>query len=459
MIPTAEKPVVMNNCLSKIKKSGKYFEAYENACDELGKDLSEKEMLSSRLYLMCFAPAIITFVKYVLTDSDKRGIKRLYFLSRDGYQMYLAATRIKELLGLETEIRYLNVSRFSMRVPGYKLDIESAVESLCTGGIDVTPERIIRRSGITAQECEAVLKETGLYEDRNRILNYREILGIREIVKKSSILRESMLRLSEEAYGPATSYLTQEGLLEGKAALVDSGWIGTQQEAILKLLKSIDKDADLYGYYFGMYEYPEDIRHNKDKRDKYNAFYFSPEKGLLRKVRFSNSLFEAVITSDEGMTVGYEKENGRVVPVRKENKLPSDTVKGNINALKCLLAKLDADALSDLPDIKGTLGMFMSHPGETELSCYGDIPFSDDILDSNIKKIAADLTTEEIRDQRFFNKLKIIKGKTKREIKESGWLEGSAVKCSLADERFDANRELIHIRFYKCLIYLRKTVK
>lgn len=470
--------------ISRIKRSGAYYKAFEKACKKLGKDqgndlrenLSEKELLSTKLYLMCFAPVIISFVKYVLTDAESKGIKRLYFLSRDGYQMYLAAQKVKEIYGSDIELKYLNVSRFSMRVPGYKLDIDSAVESLCTGGIDVTAKRVVRRSGISDEECETVLKETGLYENRDRILNYREIIALKDLLKGSTTLKESMLRLSDEAYGPATSYLAQEGLLEGKSALVDSGWVGTQQEAILRLLKSINKDADLCGYYFGMYEYPEDVRRDKDARDKYKTFYFSPKKGLRRKVRFSNSLFEAVVTSDEGMTVGYKEENESYVPVKKEQVEDTGLLNGdkaqakedatnteiveiNLRALKYLLEELEPDALTNLPDIKDTLGVFMSHPTEIELACYGDIEFSDDILDGNMKKIAADLTAQEIWDQRFFNKLKIIKGKIKREIKESGWLEGSAVKRSLADESFNAKEELIHIRFYKCLIYLRKTVK
>ena len=43
------------------------------------------------VYDTVFAPALVCFISWVLEEARLRGIKRLYFLARDGYQMYLTA--------------------------------------------------------------------------------------------------------------------------------------------------------------------------------------------------------------------------------------------------------------------------------------------------------------------------------------------------------------------------------
>ena len=106
-------------------------------------------------------------------------------------------------------------------------------------------------------------------------------------------------------------YLEQEGLLdETPMALADSGWTGSMQKEINQALKILGKSGQLSGYYWGLYELPEGI-----KRENYHCYYFSPEKGLRKKVHFSNSLFESIFSAPHGMTTGYEKKNGRWEPV------------------------------------------------------------------------------------------------------------------------------------------------
>ena len=50
---------------------------------------SEKE-----IYERVLAPTLYEFVVWVLQEALQSGKKRLYFLARDGYQMYLAAQQL-----------------------------------------------------------------------------------------------------------------------------------------------------------------------------------------------------------------------------------------------------------------------------------------------------------------------------------------------------------------------------
>ena len=69
---------------------------------------SEKE-----IYKCVLAPTLYEFVLWVLQEALQSGTKRLYFLARDGYQMYLAARQLCKQYDLDIECRYLKVSRYT----------------------------------------------------------------------------------------------------------------------------------------------------------------------------------------------------------------------------------------------------------------------------------------------------------------------------------------------------------
>ena len=104
-------------------------------------------------------------------DSAKRK-KRLYFLARDGYQMYLAAQQLCKQYDLDIECRYLKVSRYAVRVPEYHLLGERCLERICVGGIDVTFEKIMQRAALTDKEAEEIAALAGYTENYRKVINY-----------------------------------------------------------------------------------------------------------------------------------------------------------------------------------------------------------------------------------------------------------------------------------------------
>lgn len=403
---------------------------------------------------LVFMPVLIEFVSWVLAEAVRSGKKRLYFLARDGYQMYLVAQKLCILENLSIECRYLNVSRFSMRVPEYHLLKENCVDHICVAGIDVTVGRILKRAGLEEFMAQIFLPE---YEPE-RILNYNQVMEIKEKLRHNQMFLEQVYKISQEAYGSAMGYLRQEGLMDDiKYALVDSGWVGTLQRTIARL---VDK-PDLEGYYFGLYETPKDVAH-----DRYHGYYFSARNGIKRKVNFSNCLFEAIFTSPEGMTVGYENKEGPYLPVTDFAKNPNavQIAVNCINLENYMEAYMHLHRASDEIDktnhkesvsfVEKLLNTAMGNPTDWEVQCYGDLLFSDDVLEGNLKKVAAELTTEEIRTQRFVNKALIMLGIKKEEIHESAWIEGSIRRNGV-----QVRKSLFHAKLYKYFVYLRKLMK
>lgn len=436
---------------------------------------SEKE-----IYECVLAPTLYEFVLWVLQEALQSGKKRLYFLARDGYQMYLAARQLCKKYDLDIECRYLKVSRYAVRVPEYHLLGERCLERICVGGIDVTFEKIMQRAALTDKEAEEIAALAGYTENYRKVINYHEVMQLKDRLKKIPLLFHYIDSHSKEAYGTAIGYLTQEGLLEPVPyALVDSGWIGTIQQSIEHLLRQKQPDRKLEGYYFGLYEIPEG-----EGRENYHSFYFTPWGEIKRKVHFSNSLFEAVFSAPEGMTLSYrtegEKDKIIYIPVTdsREN-LNRERISRYICWLEEFLkhqgmqvktgsdsstsGKLTEQNWKNLPEpdrklVEQLLSQFMGNPTQFEAEAYGSLLFSDDVREDNNQKVSADFSEQEIKNHHLLNRLLIMTGVRKKVLHESAWIEGSIATCGTLNERGRV-RNRWHAVFYKYVIYLRKWLK
>lgn len=436
---------------------------------------SEKE-----IYERVLAPTLYEFVLWVLQEALQSEKKRLYFLARDGYQMYLAARKLCKQYDLDIECRYLKVSRYAVRVPEYHLLGERCLERICVGGIDVTFEKIMQRAALTDKEAQEIAALAGYTENYRKVINYHEVMQLKDRLKKIPLLFHYIDSHSKEAYGTAIGYLTQEGLLEPVSyALVDSGWIGTIQQSIEHLLCQKQPDRKLEGYYFGLYEIPE-----VERRENYHSFYFTPWGEIKRKVHFSNSLFEAVFSAPEGMTLSYrtegEKDKIIYVPVTdsREN-LNRERISRYICWLEEFLkhqgmqvktgsdsstsGKLTEQNWKNLPEpdrklVEQLLSQFMGNPTQFEAEAYGSLLFSDDVREDNNQKVSADFSEQEIKNHHLLNRLLIMTGVRKKVLHESAWIEGSIATCGTLNERGRV-RNRWHAVFYKYVIYLRKWLK
>lgn len=414
----------------------------------------------ARLYLHTFAPVIVKFAGWVLDEAEKTGKKRLYFLSRDGYQPYLAACRLAERRRLKIECRYLHVSRYCLRVPAYHLDMGSGLKQICAGGIDVTPEKLLKRGALTDAECMEVAERLGLQKCYRHILSRRQLRQLKQVLEKETVFLRYVEQHSGESYAAAMGYLAQEGLLSDiPYAIVDSGWVGTLQQTMELLVQSKRPQLHVEGYYFGLYEIPAGTR-----RDAYHTYYFAPCSGLQRKVHFSNSFFEAVCSADEGMTLGYLQKDGSFLPRQEAAGLNREHMQWSQKTLELFLhhyeEKQEKNAEKRMTEKLFTA--LMSCPSKLEADSFGDIRFSDDVREDGGSRLAAELTEEEIKNQHILRKLCIVAGLKKAVIHESAWMEGSIVKNGIRkgkDGRRYIKKELFHIRLQKYLIYARKQIK
>lgn len=413
--------------------------------------------IDEKVYAVGFLPILTEYIKWVLINASRAGKKRLYFLARDGYQMYILAKTLSDKWNLGIECRYLNVSRYAIRVPEYHLLGDRCLEYICSGGIDVTFEKVMKRAALTDEEAMSIAGLCNREVTYKNILNYSQVMELKTELSKIPEFMEYVTAHSKDVYDNTVGYLEQEGLMdEIPYSLVDSGWVGTLQKSIEHLVKSVNPMVEITGYYFGMYEYPKDI-----DKEKYNAFYFSPEKGMKNKVYFSNCLFEAVFTSPEGMTVGYTQAKEGYIPLYDLTRNPNqETIDRYVSLLYNFLDSYTEGFPSDycykksLRMVKSIAYKMMGSPEYEESEAFGGLLFCDDLLEKSLQMVAAKLEYADIRNLRAIPRIMIIKGLKSGVIRDSAWIEGTIVRNAR-----HVGFNLWHAHMYKYLVYLRKRLR
>jgi len=418
----------------------------------------DNDDVMARVSNYVLAPGLCGFILWTLNEAVKSGKKRLYFLARDGYLMYQSAKVFCEKLKLPIECRYLSCSRYSIRIPIFHLNPEEALEFVCRSGIDVNMKKILNRAGLTGDEQAVVMDGLNLNLSMSEIIPYASLSGIREVLKENQQFMEYMYSHSKEAMPNLMGYLRQEGMFDKvDNAIVDSGWVGSMQKTLNQLLAYMGSTRRMEGYYWGLYELPADA-----VRGEYHCYYFGPEGNLKEKVYFSNCLFEVIFSAPHGMTLKYEQVGEWYIPVYGDIDQGRQeflrVTEGYLNQYTELLA-CGIHGLGDInyqdvrETIKKLIRSFMGRPEKVEAEAYGCCLFSDDVLENEMQPVAAAMDGNELKDNHILNKVLVMFGLKKVNIKESAWYEGSAVRNGQA-----VGWHLWQYALYKYLLYMRKMI-
>ncbi len=369
---------------------------------------------------------------------------------------YQIAKKIIQQEKLPIECKYLEGSRYAWRMAEFLLPDSDPIAKICIGGIHVTLRKILKRGGLSDEEVDTVAALLQMEDRLDKQLTYAETLAMKPALAACNELKQFIRKHAEAAYTNTVNYFIQEGLTASESfGIVDSGWVGSLQQTLGRLLGSVTGagvENKIQGFYFGLYELPEGAEKNA-----YHTFYFSPYRDIEKKVRFSNCLFEAVCSAAEGMTIGYRQKNERIVAVYECKTNPNrERILANERLLEQILDSADKVIELSLPDeeMKKRLKRFMSMPTKEEAACYGSYLFSDDVFESSLQKVAAELREEEIRNLHLLNRMLIMKGIRKRDLKDSAWPEGSVVNSGR-----HVRYHLWQVRWYKRMIYIRKRMK
>ena len=407
--------------------------------------------------LMVLSPAMNAYVIWLLRKAAEFGIRRLYFLARDGYLVYATATKYCRQLNLPIECRYLYCSRYSLRVPMYHKDLDVALAHICRGGIRITPRKLMLRSGFSQEQADEILPQLDLPYEPDACIPYAHLSQIRDTLKFSQTYITALSDTSLREWPALKGYFVQEGLLdECSMGIVDSGWTGSMQTSIQQIRQLCGCKNSICGFYYGIYHLP-----HSSTASEYNAFAFYRCQHLGRKIFFNNNFFETVYSSPHGSTQGYRYNDSAYVPVLTR---PDPQIKDFILTLEQqmssytdeLLQHLSLRQFTEIPihqlqrTVCGLFRLLMWSPTPQEAEQFGRMPFSDDLLDDGTQELAVLLSAAQLQSNHLLPKLLAMTSLRPRPLHESAWYEGSAVRFGV-HPRWDR----FSYTLYRILLYLK----
>lgn len=268
------------------------------------------------------APAYIPYVHFALETARERGIKTLYFLSRDSYILQHIAEQMPHE-GIE--LRYLFVSRKSLLLP--YLHNATAEKFLA-----IQDKRTIKGKGVKeltqslGTSIEELKEMFGIKFNFDKITTKeQERIFLDAIFSNESKYLPTLNERAKEKRALLNGYFTQEKVFgNSTTAMVDVGWLGSTRLMINSILKEEGYPKTTF-FYYGV---RGDVMHSK-----YGCYYtyYTPTQLSTEGTTLIENYFSA---SPYPSTIGYkENENdgilGPVFPKDCEYK-ENEIVKANV---------------------------------------------------------------------------------------------------------------------------------
>lgn len=332
------------------------------------------------------SPLLIGFTLWVLKRAQSLGLKRLYFLSRDGQILVEIANRLIEKMNLSIEIIYLYGSRQAWLLPSLTTINERTLKGIVNLETEVdylSPKILFARFYISQDEIKVgVLEQIGIFsQDWNRNLNFAEREKLFNYILNNPEIESLILFKAAERRDVLLQYLNQVRLTEDDYfGVVDLGTGATLHNALAAVLETRNLNPPK-SFYLGLRNIPD------SKYGLPESYMFDARQNL----GFTNSpglitFLEAVCSGDHGSVIDYEVKGKIVRPILKEEAnqtvlnwgypIVRDTILAFTNYLL-----LDESLINPDGEVRAMseslLQAFWLSPTEKEAHAWGSFPMED----------------------------------------------------------------------------------
>ncbi|MGI6087694.1 MAG: HAD family hydrolase [Kiritimatiellia bacterium] len=279
-----------------------------------------------------FGPLATAFVKHVAEQAQARGLRRIYFFSREGH-MFLRIWEKAAKFWFPTEnapdVRYLCVSRLALApatcarkgltpvnapmalLPPRNRDLRDICRVF---GLDPNPlTTVFRKHNL---ESDTPLNPTydgwtnAGWDNFERLLHDEEF---QEAVRRQTAERGRLLE----------RYLEQEGFFEyPEVAVVDIGWLGTIQRFLFDAIAHRPDCPRLHGFLLAA---THGIPYPTTPLNDIEGFIFDcrQHNGAGGFITNSLNIFEEACREPAPGITGYEETDGHITPVRMDANHPA----------------------------------------------------------------------------------------------------------------------------------------
>ena len=330
-------------------------------------------------------PLLVGYLLWCLTKASDAGLRRLYFVARDGEVLLEMAQHLVKSLDLDLDLRYLHGSRKAWLLSG---DPDHDRESLlAVAGREevVTVRSTLAWLDLAPQEVEQPLLRAGFPTDAwDRGLEQDELQRLADLVHDPDV----SLLLAQAATARAQvnrSYFDEVGLLDhGPSGLVDMVGRGTTGRFLARLLRSMGSTPPAHEFYFGL---TAEVHEEPDRQ--LHAYMYDDWRGTGVAQREMDLWvpLEVFTQARHGHVQGYELVDGRLQPVLDgavNEALAAWGLDGYRTTLDVYTAEVARTVrwVDQRGDVRRAvwevLRMFWLTPTDAEVAAWADFPRDDD---------------------------------------------------------------------------------
>jgi predicted HAD superfamily hydrolase len=207
---------------------------------------------ASALVGQFIGPVLLSFVAWVLTEAEREGIERLYFVSRD----CRLASIIGDCLGPSEwgiDCRYLFLSRQAVFLPSASAPVPAEMPWLRSKEERPFLRALLSKLELPWEVIESARPSSEVFAHPDFELtqeNHWEQFW--SFLAKGSV-RDYLDAQIRQRRLAALAYFRHAGLLDGSSwAMVDFGWHGESQRMLTRLLQHENKGARTRGFYLAL---------------------------------------------------------------------------------------------------------------------------------------------------------------------------------------------------------------
>ncbi len=266
------------------------------------------------------APILFGFVYSCLQEAQKRGIKRLYFVARDGQILHKIAQVICRNWNYDIDCRYLYGSRQAWNAPALQEIGETELTWIFSNTTFLSVDAVCERVNIKPAQIQDVLNRYGFSKAKwNLNLDKEERSQLKRVFVEKEVV-DVVLATATIYREKAIGYFRQEELDDGLPfAIVDVGWTGSSLRSFSKVLQSAGfyPQSGTHGFFFAL-----EKRVKASTLDELLAYYYDAEAPVGNRADTCQyrCLLELFVSADHGGTKEYECDGERYFPVLRYQK-------------------------------------------------------------------------------------------------------------------------------------------
>jgi len=273
---------------------------------------SRPQTIQTKLIIDLIAPLFVPFVYSILTDAIAKRRKTLFFFARDSYVLYVIAEQFVKELNLNIEIKYLYISRkviYPILLASTSFEEVIALHEIngeLTTSIQTLLENYIPQS-ILPKHILNDIRYTDQYAKKQ---DKQELI---KIISTDKTTLNNIVNYSQQKKDEIFNYLYQEGFLPNTENIAFVDLAGSRKsQKVLNICLRNNGFNEVFGYYL--------INMGDNSIIKENN-YLSQIQSNQNKIKICLPIIEDFYAiTNQGRTIGYQKQNNQYVPVLEQTK-------------------------------------------------------------------------------------------------------------------------------------------